>query len=71
MGLTKADLSVYMPIEPQVIDEKNIQVHYLGYYLPWHPQSAYYYAAEHGGFKVAPERDSQAPTASTTVLTTR
>ena len=23
-GLTKADLSVYMPIEPQVIDEKNI-----------------------------------------------
>ena len=55
-GLTKADLSVYMPIEPQVIDEKNIEVHYLGYYLPWHPQSAYYYAAEHGGFKVAPER---------------
>ena len=55
-GLTKADLSVYIPIEPQVIDEKNIEVHYLGYYLPWHPQSAYYYAAEHGGFKVAPER---------------
>ena len=45
-----------MPIEPQVIDEKDIEVHYLGYYLPWHPQSAYYYAAEHGGFKVAPER---------------
>ena len=57
-----------MPIEPQVIDEKNIEVHYLGYYLPWHPQSAYYYAAEHGGFKVAPER-TPAPTASTIVLT--
>jgi hypothetical protein len=55
-GLNDVDLAVYMPLEPDVIREKNIEVHYLGYYLPWHPQSAYYYAAEHGGFKAAPER---------------
>jgi hypothetical protein len=33
-----------------------MEVHYLGYYLKWHPQSAYYYAVEHGGFEAAPER---------------
>ncbi|MFM7308685.1 MAG: N-acetyl sugar amidotransferase, partial [Actinomycetota bacterium] len=31
-------------------------VHYLGYYLKWHPQSCYYYAFEHGGFEASPER---------------
>jgi hypothetical protein len=36
--------------------QKGIQVHYLGYYLPWHPQGAYYYAVENGGFKASPER---------------
>ena len=55
-GLNDVDLAAYMPLEPDVIREKNIEVHYLGYYLPWHPQSAYYYSAEHGGFKAAPER---------------
>mgnify|MGYP000123526331 CR=1 FL=1 len=36
--------------------EKNIEVHYLGYYHKWHPQSCYYYAVEHGGFEPSPER---------------
>ena len=31
-------------------------MHYLGYYLKWHPQGAYYYAVEHGGFQASPER---------------
>jgi len=31
-------------------------VHYLGYYLKWHPQSCYYYAVEQGGFQASPER---------------
>ena len=35
---------------------KNVEVHYLGYYLKWHPQSCYYYAVEHGGFQASPER---------------
>jgi len=55
-GVNKVDLDPYMPIDPEQIEEKNIEVHYLGYYLPWHPQGAYYYAVEHGGFEAAPER---------------
>ena len=39
-----------------LIEKHKIQVHYLGYYIPWHPQGAYYYAVQNGGFKAAPER---------------
>jgi len=28
----------------------------LGYYLKWHPQDAYYFAVEKGGFEASPER---------------
>ena len=55
-GVNKNDLDPYLPINPNIVKEKNIEVHYLGYYLPWHPQGAYYYAVEHGGFQAAPER---------------
>ena len=41
---------------PTQIEQKKIEVHYLGYYLKWHPQSCYYYAVEHGGFQASPER---------------
>lgn len=50
------DLHQYMPVNPDIIKKQKIQVHYLGYYLKWHPQSCYYYAVEHGGFKASPER---------------
>lgn len=55
-GVRKADLAAYMPTDPNVLSGKNIEVHYLGYYLKWHPQSAYYFASEHGGFEASPER---------------
>ncbi len=55
-GVSRADLSPYLPINPDVIEGKGIDVHYLGYYLPWHPQGAYYYAVENGGFQASPER---------------
>lgn len=55
-SLTKADLQLYMPSDPDEIIKNNIEVHYLGYYLPWHPQGAYYYAVENGGFQPSPER---------------
>ncbi|HIL19346.1 MAG TPA: N-acetyl sugar amidotransferase [Gammaproteobacteria bacterium] len=55
-GIQKVDLSPYLPIDPETAAKKGIQVHYLGYYLPWHPQGAYYYAVENGGFKASPER---------------
>jgi N-acetyl sugar amidotransferase len=55
-GVKPVDLEPYLAIDPQVIREKSIEVHYLGYYLPWHPQGAYYYAVENGGFRASPER---------------
>jgi len=45
-----------MPIERNTLESENIQVHYLGYYLKWHPQACYYYAVENGGFEASPER---------------
>lgn len=57
-GLVEVDLAPYLPGVPSDVDADGVrpQVHYLGYYLRWHPQSAYYYAVEHGGFEAAPER---------------
>ena len=55
-GLGDNDLQPYLPANPAQIEERKIEVHYLGYYLKWHPQSCYYYAVEHGGFQAAPER---------------
>ena len=55
-GLEQQDLIPYLPANPHQIAEKNIEVHYLGYYLKWHPQSCYYYSVENGGFEASPER---------------
>ena len=55
-GVKPVDLEPYLPINPQIVKDKNIEVHYLGYYIPWHPQGAYYYAVENGGFQASPER---------------
>jgi N-acetyl sugar amidotransferase len=55
-GVEQQDLLPYLPANPNEIQEKNIEVHYLGYYLKWHPQACYYYAVEHGGFEASPER---------------
>lgn len=53
-GLTDADLDPYLPINPETA--KGIEVHYLGYYLPWHPQGAYYYCTKHADWHPSPER---------------
>lgn len=55
-GLDENDLQPYMPANPSQIAEKKIEVHYLGHYLKWHPQSCYYYSVENGGFQASPER---------------
>lgn len=55
-GVTAADLEPYLPADPERIEKQKVEVHYLGYYLKWHPQSCYYYAVEHGGFQASPER---------------
>lgn len=55
-GVEPYELQQYMPVSPTTIQEQAIDVRYLGYYLRWHPQSAYYYAVENGGFIPSPER---------------
>ena len=55
-GVDKSDLNAYLPADPERISKQGVQVHYLGFYLRWHPQSCYYYAVEHGNFEAAPER---------------
>jgi N-acetyl sugar amidotransferase len=55
-GVSRGELAPYLPAEPEAIQKLGMQVHYLGYYIPWHPQAAYYYAAEHAGFEASPER---------------
>jgi len=55
-GVKNGELKFYIPADPELLEERNIEVHYLGYYLQWHPQGAYYYAVENGGFEAAPER---------------
>ncbi|MDR1483096.1 MAG: N-acetyl sugar amidotransferase [Synergistaceae bacterium] len=55
-GVSQTDLSIYLPGETSDFTEHGIEVHYLGYYLKWHPQGSYYYSVEHGGFQPSPER---------------
>lgn len=55
-GIEPNDLMPYLPPRVQDLQAQEVSVHYLGYYLRWHPQSAYYYAVQHGGFEASPER---------------
>jgi N-acetyl sugar amidotransferase len=55
-GISGSDLNPYLPADPNRLAEVGVQVHYLGYYLKWHPQSCYYYSVEHGQFEASPER---------------
>ncbi len=51
-----ADLKAYLPADYREIEKSNIEVHYLGYYLKWIPQEAYYYAVENTDFQARPYR---------------
>lgn len=55
-GFDDNDLSPYLPANPEALQRTKTEVHYLGYYLKWHPQSCYYYSVEHGNFIPSPER---------------
>ncbi len=54
--LPMADLKAFLPMEVDEYEHKKIDVRYLGYYVKWIPQEAYYYAVEHTGFKARPFR---------------
>src|SRR3989344_7673823 len=55
-GVSKNDLNAYLPANPKDILKNKVEVHYLGYYIKWHPQETYYYAVENGNFQASPER---------------
>ncbi len=50
------DIQAYLPVHSEEIEKQNIEIHYLGYYLKWTPQEAYYYAVENTGFQANPFR---------------
>ena len=50
------DFAPYIPPNVKYLDQHEIQVHYLGYYLKWDPQECYYYAVENTGFEANTER---------------
>ena len=51
-----ADLMGYLPITESELGDSKLDVRYLGYYLKWVPQEAYYYAVENTGYKARPFR---------------
>ena len=53
---TLNDFAPYIPPSADFLESKNVEVHYLGYYLKWDPQECYYYATEHTGFQSNTER---------------
>ena len=55
-NLKWSDLKIFLPIDHKELQKKKIQIHYLGYYLKWIPQEAYYYAVKNTGFKPRPFR---------------
>jgi hypothetical protein len=64
-GVQKGELAPYLPADPAAVQKLGAEVHYLGYYVKWRPQDAFYYASEHGGFQPSPSA-RPAPIASTT-----
>jgi len=50
------DFAPYIPPSADYLESKDVEVHYLGYYLKWDPQECYYYAVENTGFQANSER---------------
>jgi N-acetyl sugar amidotransferase len=55
-GFSIGDFAPYIPPTKDVLIDREVEVHYLGYYLRWDPQECYYYAVEHTGFQANDER---------------
>ncbi len=50
------DLNPYLPTSKELCISKDIQVHYLSYYLKWDPQECYYYSVNNANFIPNPSR---------------
>ena len=51
-----SDLRAFTSLEPNEINEKELQVEFLGWYLKWDPQEIYYYASKNCGYNPDTER---------------
>ena len=49
-GFKLSDLEAYFPVSPYAVEKTGVEVHYLGYYVKWHPQEVYYYSVENSDF---------------------
>lgn len=49
-GFKLSDLEAYFPVNPHELHRIGTEVHYLGYYVKWHPQETYYYSVENTDF---------------------
>ena len=49
-GFKLPDLEAYFPVSPYDVEKTSTEVHYLGYYIKWHPQDVYYYSVENTNF---------------------
>ncbi len=55
-NLTDNDLLPFMPLRSKDVKGSRVKVEYLGWYVKWDPQKAYYYAVENCGFVPDDER---------------
>jgi len=55
-NISLSDLMAFLPANYKDIEKSNIEVHYMGYYVKWTPQEAYYYAVENTNFQARPYR---------------
>ena len=49
--IAMCDLAPYLPVDPRETAALQMDLQYLGYYVPWDPQEAYYYSVENVGFE--------------------
>jgi N-acetyl sugar amidotransferase len=52
----RSDITPYLPPTEEELGRCQIEVHYLGYYIKWTPQEAYYHSVENCGFEANPVR---------------
>jgi len=55
-NLKYSELDAYLPADPYKLKKNKTEVHYLGYYINWHPQEMYYFSVEKTKFEPMPFR---------------
>src|SRR3989344_4731275 len=55
-GVSYGDLSPFLPLNSDLVKNKNIEFHFLGFYIKWVHQECYYFAVKHTGFEANPVR---------------